>query len=86
LCGKYIGVAVKADSPIKSGRDLIERLQKNPAAASFGIATSLGNINHQGVAAALKIAGIDVRKKRMDEAYGAIKSLLMDLDLAKKSP
>ena len=64
LFGEYIGVAVKADSPIKSGRDLIERLRKDPAAISFGIATSLGNTNHQGVAGALKKAGVDIRKTR----------------------
>ena len=64
LFGEYIGVAVKADSNIKSGRDLIERLKKDPAAVSFGIATSLGNTNHQGVAGALKAAGVDVRKTR----------------------
>lgn len=79
LFGEYIGVAVKADSPIKSGRDLIERLQKNPAAHSFGIATSLGNINHQGVAHALKMAGIDIRKTRnvvFDSGALAITALL----------
>jgi len=64
LFGEYIGIAVKADSPIKSGRDLIERLKKDPTAVSFGIATSLGNTNHQGVAGALKIAGVDIRKTR----------------------
>lgn len=64
LFGEYIGVAVKADSPIKSGQDLIERLKKDPAAVSFGIATSLGNTNHQGIAGALKAVGIDVRKTR----------------------
>ena len=64
LFGEYIGIAVKADSPIKSGRDLIERLKKDPTAASFGIATSIGNINHQGVAGALKTAGVDIRKTR----------------------
>ena len=64
LFGEYIGIAVKADSPIKSGRDLIERLKKDPAAASFGIATSIGNTNHQGVAAALKAAGVDIKKTR----------------------
>src|SRR5687768_17507151 len=53
LFGEWIGVAVKADSPIKSGRDLIERLKKDPNAHSLGIATSLGNTNHQGVALAL---------------------------------
>lgn len=64
LFGEYIGLAVKADSPITSGRDLIERLKKDPAAHSFGIATSIGNINHQSVAGALKNAGVDIRKTR----------------------
>ena len=79
LFGEYIGIAVKADSPIKSGRDLIERLQKNPSAHSIGIATSLGNINHQGIASALKIAGIDIRKTRnvvFDSGALAITALL----------
>ena len=79
LFGEYIGIAVKADSPIKSGRDLIERLQKNPAAHSFGIATSIGNINHQGVAGALKTAGVDIRKTRnviFDSGALAITALL----------
>jgi putative tricarboxylic transport membrane protein len=61
---EYIGVAVKADSPIKSGKDLLDRLQKDPAAHSIAIATALGNANHQAVAAALKAAGIDPRKAR----------------------
>jgi putative tricarboxylic transport membrane protein len=61
---EYIGVAVKADSPIKSGKDLLDRLQKDPAAHSVAIATALGNANHQAVAAALKAAGIDPRKSR----------------------
>jgi putative tricarboxylic transport membrane protein len=64
LYGEYIGVAVKSDSPIKSGQDLLERLKKDPAAVSFGIATSLGNINHQSVAGPMKLAGIDMRKNR----------------------
>jgi putative tricarboxylic transport membrane protein len=62
MIGEYIGIAVRADSPIRSGRDLIERLKKDPNAHAFGIATSLGNTNHQAVAAALKVSGIDVRK------------------------
>jgi putative tricarboxylic transport membrane protein len=64
LFGEYIVIAVKADSPIKSGRDLIERLKKDPAAHSFGIATSLGNVNHQSVAGPLKEAGVDLRKTK----------------------
>lgn len=64
LFDEYITVAVKADSPIKSGRELIDRLKKDPGALSFGVATSLGNPNHQGIAMALKISGIDLRKTR----------------------
>ncbi|MES2561885.1 MAG: tripartite tricarboxylate transporter substrate binding protein [Pseudomonadota bacterium] len=64
LIGEYIGIAVRADSPIRTGRDLIERMSKDSNAHSFGVATALGNTNHQAVAAALKIAGIDVRKVR----------------------
>lgn len=61
---EFIGVAVKADSPIKSGRDLAERLKKDPAMFSVGVATSIGNANHQAVAAAMKVAGVDIRKMR----------------------
>lgn len=64
LYGEYIAVAVRADSPIKSGRELIELLKKDPGALSIGVASSLGNSNHQGVAQALKVSGIDVRKAK----------------------
>ncbi len=64
LFDEYITVAVKADSPIKSGRDLLDRMKKDPGSLSFGVATSLGNPNHQGVAMALKDAGIDLKKTR----------------------
>ena len=64
LFDEYIAVAVKADSPIKNGREIIDRLKKDPGALSFGVATSLGNPNHQGIAMALKDAGIDLRKTK----------------------
>lgn len=62
LFGEYISVTVKPDSPLKSGRDIIERLKKDPGALTFGIATSLGNPNHQAVAIVLREAGIDIKK------------------------
>lgn len=64
LFGEYVSVTVKPDSPLRSGRDLVERLKKDPTSLSFGIATSMGNPNHQGVAAALKAAGVDITKLR----------------------
>lgn len=62
LFGEYIAVTVRPDSPIRDGRDLIERLKQDPGALTFGIATSMGNPNHQGIAAAAKAAGLDVKK------------------------
>jgi len=64
LFEEYISVAVKADSPIKSGKDLVDRMKRDSGSVTFGVATSLGNPNHQGVAMALKGAGIDVRKTK----------------------
>lgn len=64
LFEEYIAVSVQADSPIKDGRDLLERMKKDPTSVTFGVATSLGNPNHQGVAMALKRVGVDVRKAR----------------------
>ena len=62
LFGEYISVTVKPDSPLKSARDIIERLKKDPASLTFGIATSLGNPNHQAIATPLREAGIDIKK------------------------
>ncbi|MBI4207980.1 MAG: tripartite tricarboxylate transporter substrate binding protein [Betaproteobacteria bacterium] len=64
LFGEYVSVTVKPDSPLKSGKEMIERLRKDPGALTFGIATSLGNPNHQAVANALKVAGVDIKKLR----------------------
>ena len=58
MSGEYVGVAVRADSPLKSGRELIETLRKDPQALAFGVSNSLGNANHQAVALALKVQGI----------------------------
>jgi len=64
LFEEYICVAVRADSAIRSGRDLIERMKKDPTSLSFGIASALGNPNQQSVAMPLKEAGVELRKIR----------------------
>ena len=64
MAAEYVAVAVKADSTIESGRQLIELLRKDAGAVSFGIANSLGNANHQAVALALKTQGIHPGKAR----------------------
>lgn len=64
LFEEYLAVTVRADSPIKSGRDLVEMLKKNPQAASFGISTSLGGANHTTLLTCLRAGGVDIRKLR----------------------
>ena len=61
LYSEYMLITVKPDSPILNGKDLIERVKKNPASVSFGIATSLGNPIHQSIAAPLRAEGIDIK-------------------------
>lgn len=60
LFDEFITVAVRADSPIRSGRDLVEALRKDPAALSVGVATAIGNHIHAAIAKPLKAAGVDI--------------------------
>jgi putative tricarboxylic transport membrane protein len=62
LFDEFITVAVRADSPIRDGRDLVERLRKDPRALSIGIATSIGNHIHVAIAKPLKVGGVDIGK------------------------
>ena len=64
LFDEYIAVTVKPVSPIRTGKDLLAFMKRDPTAISFGIATSLGAPNHSGVAAAFKAVGIDVKKTK----------------------
>lgn len=54
-------ITVAADSPIKSMRDLIERLAANPESLAIGMATR-GGTNHLGLAQVVKSAGIDPKR------------------------
>lgn len=65
LYDEYIGFAVNADSPLKSGAELLEVLRANPASLPVGIATSAGNTNHIAVGLAAKRAGGDVKQLRV---------------------
>lgn len=64
LFDEYIAVTVKPVSPIRSGKELLSFMKRDPTAISFGIATSLGAPNHSGIAAPFKAVGIDVKKTK----------------------
>jgi putative tricarboxylic transport membrane protein len=61
MIGDFIGFAVRADSPITSGKDLLERLKKDPSSVAAGI-TALGGNNHVALVLAARSAEVDTRK------------------------
>lgn len=65
LYDEYIGFAVKADSPIKSGKELLEVLKNSPDTLAIGIATSAGNTNHIAAGLAVKAVGGDAKKLKV---------------------
>lgn len=64
MSAEYVGIAVRADSSVKTGRELIDLMRKDMNAVAFGIANSLGNANHQAIALALKASGLPPAKAR----------------------
>jgi putative tricarboxylic transport membrane protein len=62
LYDDYNVFTVRPDSAISSGRDLLERLRKDPASVSIGYATSVGNSQHVAAAMAGKGAGVDMKR------------------------
>jgi len=56
---EYIATAVKGDSPIKSAKELIAKIKKDPQSVAIGTASSRGNSNHQAIILAAQSAGID---------------------------
>jgi putative tricarboxylic transport membrane protein len=68
-------ITVAADSPIKTMRDLIERLAANPGSLSIGMATR-GGSNHLGLAQVVKSAGIDPKRLRTVVFKSNVESLM----------
>jgi len=64
LLREYIVLAVRAESPIASAKELLERLRKDPAALSFAYSSSRGNHNHVMIGIIARAAGADPKKTR----------------------
>ena len=70
LNSEYIVFSVKADSPLKTGADLLNRLRSNPAALSIAF-SNIGSANHVGAGLVMKTAGLDVKKLKFVAFKGA---------------
>lgn len=62
---EYIGIAVRADSPLKTGRDLVEALQKDPARYSLALSSAVGGTHHISFGLPLMSGKVDMSKVRM---------------------
>jgi putative tricarboxylic transport membrane protein len=62
MASQYTVLAVRTDSPLRNGKDLIERLRKDPASLAVSTPTTLGSINHMAYALVARAGGVDVRK------------------------
>lgn len=62
LASQYTALAVRVDSPLANGKDLIERLRKDPASLAVSTPTTLGSINHMAYALVARAGGVDIRK------------------------
>jgi putative tricarboxylic transport membrane protein len=75
LFHEYIAFSVRKDSPIKDGRDLLERLRKEPGSVSLAVSSVAGSMTHIAAALVLKTAGVDVKKVRTVVFSSAGKSM-----------
>jgi putative tricarboxylic transport membrane protein len=62
LFKEYHVTAVRPESPLKTGKDLIDRMRADPSSLSYGFFGNPGNHLHLAAAIPLKVAGVDIRK------------------------
>src|SRR5215831_7535574 len=65
LSDEYIGFLVREDSPLRTGRDLLNVFRNAADSLPIGIATAAGNTNHIAAAAAARAVGADVKKLKV---------------------
>jgi putative tricarboxylic transport membrane protein len=62
---QYVTVSVRVDSPIRTIRDLMDRLKKDPESVSISVGSRRGDANHITISMVAKAAGADVRKLKV---------------------
>jgi len=65
LLTEYIAFAVRADSPIKTGKEMIEALRKNPEALSLALSSATGGTHHISFGLPLLSGGVDISKIKL---------------------
>ena len=65
LLTEYIAFAVRADSPLKTGKDVIEALRKAPGSLSLAISSATGGTHHISFGLPLASASVDMAKVKL---------------------
>ncbi len=65
---------MRSDSPIRDGRDIIQRVRQDPSSVTFGVA-ALGGTAHIALCLAMRAVGVDIRKLRVAAFDSGNKSL-----------
>jgi putative tricarboxylic transport membrane protein len=65
LLTEYVGFAVRTESPIKTGKDLVEVLKKNPGSLSIALSSAAGGTHHITVGMPLQSGGVDMSKVKL---------------------
>ena len=71
LTTEWISVAVKADSPYKTAKDLLEQLKKDPGSLTIGVGPALGNNDHLSFISIAQTYGVDITKLKWVVFEGA---------------
>jgi len=75
LFNDYVVFAVNANSPIKTGKDLIAKLKENPQSVSIGFATTLGSHNHIAAGLLAKSIGVNARNLKAIAFKGSAEAI-----------
>ena len=65
LLTEHIAFVVRPDSPIRTGKDMIEALRKNPASLSIALGSAIGGTHHIATGLPLQSAGVDISKVKL---------------------
>ena len=65
LFTEYVAFAVRPDSALRSGKDVMARLKADPGSVSTSISGGIGNHNYIALALVARAAGADVKKLKV---------------------
>ncbi len=62
---EYIAIAVRTDSPLKTGKDLVEALREDPRKYSLALSSAVGGTHHISFGLPLQSGKVEMNKTRL---------------------